>query len=98
MTKYLDLHKPAFCLASLLAFGDVAEDLRKLLQHVMTSELEILTPEEAIVHGLRPGGDDDIVAAELLEQCYVRPGHAHLLVSDDGSVVPRFDEEKRFCK
>ena len=44
VTKYLDLHKPAFCCVSLLAFDDVAEDLRTLLQQVMSNELEILTP------------------------------------------------------
>ena len=98
VTKYLDLHKPAFCLASLLAFGDVAEDLGKLLQQVMSTELEIMTPEEATVHGLGPGDDDDIVAAELLEQCYVRPGHSHLVVSSDGSVAGRVDEDKRVQK
>ena len=44
VTKYLDLHKPAFCLASLLAFGDVAEDLRKMLQQVMSTEFENTDP------------------------------------------------------
>ena len=95
VTKYLDLHKPAFCLASLLAFGDVASDLLKLLQQVMSNELEILTPEEAMVDGLCPGDDDDIVADDLLEQCYVRPGHTHLIVGSDGNVIGKQDEEKR---
>ena len=48
-----------------------------------------------MINGLCPGDDDDIVANELLEQCYVRAGHAHLVVSSDGSAVGRVDEEKR---
>ena len=85
-------------MASLLAFGEVAEDLRKSLQQIMSKELDILSPEEAIDDGLCPGDDDDIVADELLEQCYVRAGHFNLVVSSDGSVVGRVDEENRVQK
>ena len=72
VTKYLQVYSPAFCVASLLTWGDVADDLCERIDRIIEQELLVVNPEEATAQGIDTGPCP--LGRFLLEQCYVQIG------------------------
>ena len=81
VTKYLGLLSPTFCIASLMAGGDYADDVEKRARAILEETMDVVDPEDIVLD--EDGQRQLDFAKELLRQCYVE--------EPDGG--PELDEE-----
>ena len=72
VTKYLQVYSPAFCVGSLLVWGDVSDDLCRRIDGIIERELVVVSPEEAAAQSIHTAPCP--LGRFLLEHCYVRLG------------------------
>ena len=69
VTKYLGVYSPAFCIATLLSFAEVASDLSGRVADLIEKELVVIDPVEAVAQGITAACP---LAKFLMDTCYVR--------------------------
>ena len=72
VTKYLGVYSPAFCIATLLSFAEVASDLSGRVADLIEKELVVIDPVEAVAQGITAACP---LAKFLMDTCYVRSRH-----------------------
>jgi hypothetical protein len=92
VTKYLGLITPCFCISSMLARGDLSQDLEEYLRPVVDKMLDIVDPTtETPAAGQEDQQRHAEFAKELLNLCYV----CVMAEDDDGGDLQRSEERNK---